>query len=193
MHNGILKNKLTNIINTLISYSLTLLWLVGYNFINNYLLNLGVRHHRGISLGILIRILFCILLCFSILISVLNTKKIKYPLFLLYLIFSSYSLLPSYPFRWLYLSIGTVIFLLFLNNYITLLGEKKSLSFSVTTLMLIFLVFILLLAISFKFKFFFLNFSYFFIVYVFLGNIIVLVLSIIVIKISQFFHKFGNM
>lgn len=155
MHNGTIqknKNRILSIINVLIAYSSTTLWLLIYNFLFDYLSANGIRCRAGISLGILIHSLVIIIIALSLLISILNKRQLKILINIVYMIYSSLQLLPHYPYRWLYFSIGTCIFLYILDTFLTFLKIKRSFKESIFNYTLLLAMYIFIFILNFVYR-----------------------------------------
>lgn len=171
MLNGNIRNRIINVVSLLIAYSATLSWLLLNNCACLYLGIYGRRLRGGIGIGLLIHWLFLLIIALSIIITVLKQKRAKIIIMVIYLICSSFRLLPEYPCRWLYFSVGTTVFFYVIDNLITFWKMKNSLKEIAVNYVLVILMLVFLIAIAFVFwnetmKEFLLR-------YVVLGNMIV--------------------
>lgn len=137
--------KNTRIAKICLIYSLSIFWgVLGYDVIYSFISNyLKMPVHTDLFLGrsvFLIKIMFII---FSILIYIPKNKIAKFLFGLIYLGFTSYILLPQHPYKWIYLSLGNLIFLFIINIVIEKL-EKNKLFYILFTIILFSISFILL-------------------------------------------------
>ncbi len=151
MLNGNIRNRIINIVSLLTAYSATLSWLLLNNCACFYLGIYGRRLRGGIGTGLFIHYLANLIITLSIIITVLKRKKAKIIIMLVYLIYSSFRLLPEYPCRWLYFSVGTTVFFYVMDNLITFLKMKNSLKEILVNYVLVMLMCVFLIAIAFVF------------------------------------------
>lgn len=151
MLNEKMRNRIINVVSLLIAYSATLSWLLLNNCACFYLGIYGRRLRGGIGTGLFIHWLFLLIIALSIVITVLNRKKFKIIIMVVYLIYSSFRLLPEYPCRWLYFSVGTAVFFYVMDNLITFWKMKNSLKEIVVNYILVILMCVFLIAIAFVF------------------------------------------
>lgn len=168
----LIKKRIIKTFNITISYSATILWLLFYDFICDYLNSKGINCKSGIALGLLQQGLRNIIIALSLVINLINLKRIKISILFIYFIFSSYFLFPENPYRWVYFSMGSTIFMYVLDNFISLLKIKNNVKES-------FLNFVLLIIICLLFIFFcngmLKQLLLFFLEYLVLGNFIIIV------------------
>lgn len=151
MLNENIKNRIINVISVLIAYSATLLWLLLNNCACFYLGIYGRRLRGGIGIVLLIHWLFLLIIALSIIITVLKRKRAKIIIMVIYLVYSSFRLLPEYPCRWLYFSVGTTVFFYVIDNLITFWKMKNSLKEIAVNYVLVILMLVFLIAIAFVF------------------------------------------
>lgn len=151
MLNGNIRNRIINVVSLLIAYSATLSWLLLNNCACFYLRIYGRRLRGGIGIGLLIHWLFLLIIALSIIITVLKRKRAKIIIMVIYLIYSSFRLLPEYPCRWLYFSVGTTVFFYVTDNLITFWKMKNSLKEMTVNYVLVILMLVFLIAIAFVF------------------------------------------
>lgn len=151
MLNGNIRNRIINVVSLLIAYSATLSWLLLNNCACFYLRIYGRRLRGGIGIGLLIHWLFLLIIALSIIITVLKRKRAKIIIMVIYLIYSSFRLLPEYPCRWLYFSVGTTVFFYVTDNLITFWKMKNSLKEMAVNYVLVILMLVFLIAIAFVF------------------------------------------
>lgn len=177
MHNGnIRRNRLISIINIVIAYSATLLWILCYDFLFNYLYLKGINCKSGIALGLLFHELRHILIILSIIINLLKSKRIKIIVLITYFIYSSYFLLPDNLYRWFYFSLGSTIFIYVLEKFIFLLKIKNNLKENIFNFILLIIIYIILI--------FFWNdtlkyFLVFLLKYFIFGNLLIIVCAVL--------------
>lgn len=171
MLNEKMRNRIINVVTLLIAYSATLSWLLLNNCACFYLGIYGRRLRGGIGTGLFIHYLANLIITLSIIITILKRKKAKIIIMAVYLIYSSFRLLPEYPCRWLYFSVGTTVFFYVIDNLITFWKMKNSLKEIVVNYVLVILMCVFLIAIAFVFwnK----TMKEFLLRYVVLGNVIV--------------------
>lgn len=171
MLNEKMRNRIINVVSLLIAYSATLSWLLLNNCACFYLGIYGRMLRGGIGTGLLIHWLFVLIIALSIVITVLKRKKAKIIIIAVYLMYSSFRLLPEYPCRWLYFSVGTTVFFYVIDNLITFWKMKNSLKKILVNYVLAILMCVFLIAIAFVFwnK----TMEEFLLRYVVLGNVIV--------------------
>lgn len=187
MLNGITRQiKFIRIINLLISYSYTILWFLLYDFLRDYLIYIGYKHKADISLGITIQIISVSFMFLSLIICILEKKILKILFQIIYLIFSSYMLLPYHPMKWIFFTVCSIVFLYFLNNQITLLKLKKSIKESLLAYIFIVGLFCVLVGIAFVFWRTMVNqLLLFMLQYIFIGSFILTLLAILIIYIQE--------
>lgn len=151
MLNEKMRNRIINVVTLLIAYSATLSWLLLNNCACFYLEIYGRRLRGGIGTGLLIHWLFLLIIALSIVITVLKRKKAKIIIIAVYLMYSSFRLLPEYPCRWLYFSVGTTVFFYVIDNLITFWKMKNSLKEILVNYVLAILMCVFLIAIAFVF------------------------------------------
>lgn len=177
MRNENIRNRTINVIALLTAYSATLLWLLLNNCACFYLGIYGRRLRGGIGNGLLIHWLAFLIIALSIVITVLKRRRFKVFIMVVYLLYSSFRLLPDLPCRWLYFSVGTTVFFYVMDNLITFWKMKNSLKEIVVNYVLVILMCVFLIVIAFVFW----NetMEEFLLRYVVLGNAIVAAASLI--------------
>lgn len=152
MLNEKLRNRIINVVSLLMAYSVTVLWRLIYDCMCFYLWDkAGIRLRGGVGIVLLTRWLFRLITALPIIITVLKRKSAKIIIMVVYLIYSSFRLLPEYPCRWLYFSVGTTVFFYVIDNLITFWKMKNSLKEILINYVLVILMCVFLIAIAFFF------------------------------------------
>lgn len=152
MLNEKMKNRIINVVSLLMAYSATVLWRLIYDCMYVYLWDkAGIRLRGGVGIVLLIRWFFHLITALPIIITVLKRKSAKIIIMVVYLIYSSFRLLPEYPCRWLYFSVGTTVFFYVIDNLITFWKMKNSLKEILINYVLVILMCVFLIAIAFFF------------------------------------------
>lgn len=152
MLNEKMRNRIINVVSLLMAYSATVLWRLIYDCTCFYLWDKAeIRFRGGVGIVLLTRWLLHLITALPIIITVLKRKSAKIIIMAVYLIYSSFRLLPDYPCRWLYFSVGTTVFFYVIDNLITFLKMKNSLKEIVINYVLAILMCVFLIAIVFFF------------------------------------------
>lgn len=152
MLNEKLRNRIINVVSLLTAYSATVLWRLIYDCMCFYLWDKAeIRLRGGVGIVLLTRWLFRLITALPIIITVLKRKSAKIIIMVVYLIYSSFRLLPDYPCRWLYFSVGTTVFFYVIDNLITFWKMKNSLKEILINYVLVILMCVFLIAIAFFF------------------------------------------
>lgn len=152
MLNEKMRNRIINVVSLLMAYSVTVLWRLIYDCMCFYLWDKAeIRLRGGVGIVLLTRWLFRLITALPIIITVLKRKSAKIIIMVVYLIYSSFRLLPEYPCRWLYFSVGTTVFFYVIDNLITFWKMKNSLKEIVINYVLAILMCVFLIAIAFFF------------------------------------------
>lgn len=188
MHNGIIKNTILNFI----IYSSTLLWLLIYDFIKYFLNSYGINFKRDISIGITINLLSIIIIILSFVIIYVKLKKIKAIFFILYFFLSSYIFFPQNPYKWIYFSFGTIVFLILLNTFISLINLKKINELLCVWFLFISIFIIILIIILLFWKNVIHSYLLFLLQYLLIGYLVIFILTTIFLKVRNFCIIKGN-